>query len=91
MCLGYQVLFIPKSDCELNPIERVWDQAKVYTRKFTNFSLILLRKVLNPALDSVSTDTIIKTSEDPRIRESLHRRKIGKKGDQSNGKTLQIT
>ena len=28
----------------------VWGQAKVYTRKFTNFSLISLRKILNPAL-----------------------------------------
>ena len=55
--LGYLVLFIPKFHCEQNPIESVWGQAKVYTRKFTNFSLIHLRKILNPALDSVSIDT----------------------------------
>ena len=58
--LGYQVLFTPKLHCELNPRERVWGQAKVYTRKFTNFSLIHLRKNLNPTVDSVSTDTIRK-------------------------------
>ena len=60
LSLGYQVLFILKFHCELNPIVRVWSQAKVYTREFTNFSLVFLRKILNPALDSVSTDTIRK-------------------------------
>ena len=25
--------------CKLNPIERVWGQAKVYTRRHTNFTL----------------------------------------------------
>ena len=58
LSLGYQVLFIPKLYCELNPIERVWGQVKVYTRKFTSFSLICLIKILNPAQDSVSADTI---------------------------------
>ena len=28
---GHVVLFIPKFHCELNPIERVWGQAKVFT------------------------------------------------------------
>ena len=60
LCLGYQVLFIPKFHCEQNPMEHVWGQAKVYTCKFTNFSLIRFRKIPNPALDSVSTDTLRK-------------------------------
>ena len=55
---GYQVLFIPKFHCKLNPTERVWGQARVYTHKFTNFSLIRLRKILNPVLDSILTDTL---------------------------------
>ena len=40
LSLGYQVSFIPKFHCKLNPIERVWGQATVYPRKFTNFYLI---------------------------------------------------
>ena len=54
------VIFIPKFYCELNPIERVWGQAKVFTQKFTNFTFKHLREIINPALDSVSVDTIRK-------------------------------
>ena len=54
----HTVLFIPKFHCELNPIKRVWGQAKVYTRMYTNFTLPRLRANANPALDSVSTDLI---------------------------------
>ena len=46
LSLDYQVLFITTFHWKLNPIERVLGQAKFYTCKFTNFSLILLRKVL---------------------------------------------
>ena len=54
------MLFVPKFHCELNPIERVWGQAKVHTRTYTNFTLPRLRANVNPALDSVSTDLIRK-------------------------------
>ena len=57
---GHQVFFIPKFHCELNPIERVWGQAKVYSRKHTNFTLPRLRLIIRPALDSVSLDLIRK-------------------------------
>ena len=55
---GHTVMFIPKFHCELNPIERVWGQEKVYTRTYTNFTIQRLRRIINPALDSVSPDLI---------------------------------
>ena len=36
---GHKVIMIPKFHCELNPIERVWGQAKRYSRAYTNFTL----------------------------------------------------
>ena len=57
---GHIVYFLPKFHCELNPIERVWGQAKVYTRTYTNYTLIRLRQLINPALNSVSVDLIRK-------------------------------
>ena len=44
----------------MNPIEHVWGQAKVYSRKHTNFTLVQLRSIIRPALDSVSPDLIRK-------------------------------
>ena len=52
-----EVILFPKFHCKLNPIERVWGQAKVYTRTYTNFTLPRLRANVNPALNSVSTCT----------------------------------
>lgn len=57
---GFRVIFIPKFHCEFNPIERVWGQAKVFTRKYTTFKIVRLRQILNPALDSVEVDLIRK-------------------------------
>ena len=57
---GHKVLFVPKFHCELNPIERVWGQAKVYTRTHTNYTLPRLRNIIRPGLDSVSLDLIRK-------------------------------
>lgn len=53
-------MFIPKFHYELNPIERVWGQAKVYSRMYSNFTLPRLHQILNPAQVSVSTDLIQK-------------------------------
>ena len=58
--------FIPKFHCELNAIERVWAQAKVYCRAHTNFTLVKLRQIIHPALDSVSVDHIRKFSRKAR-------------------------
>ena len=57
---GQQVMFLPKFHCELNPIERVWGQAKSYSRQYINYTLQRLCNIINPALDSVSTDLIKK-------------------------------
>ena len=35
---GHRVIMIPKFHCELNPIERVWGQAKRYNRAFARFT-----------------------------------------------------
>ena len=66
-------LFIPKFHCELNPIERVWGQSKVYARAHTNFTLVKLRKLLDPALDSVSVDLIRKYFRKARDYEQAYR------------------
>ena len=55
---GHKVYFLPKFHCELNAIERVWAQAKVYCRTYTNFTLNRLRQIIDPALDSVTVDNI---------------------------------
>ena len=57
---GHLVLFLPKFHCELNPIERVWGEAKRYNRKYTNIALQQLRNILPDAIDSVSATTIRK-------------------------------
>ena len=57
---GHRCVYLPKFHCELNPIERVWGQAKVYSRAHTNFTLAGLRSIIDPALDSVSTDLMRK-------------------------------
>lgn len=40
--------------------ERVWGQAKSYSQQYTNYTLACLHNIMNPALDSVSTDFIRK-------------------------------
>jgi transposase len=57
---GHLCFFLPKFHCEMNPIERVWGQSKRYCQAHTNFTLVKLREVLNPSLDSVSLDLIRK-------------------------------
>ena len=68
---GHLAYFLPKFHCELNAIERVWGQAKVYCRAHTNFTLVKLRQIINPALDSVSVDLIRKLQERPGTTKKL--------------------
>lgn len=60
MSRGHYCLFIPKYHCELNPIERVWGQAKKYTRAYCYYSITGLRKTMVPALESVDVNLIRK-------------------------------
>ena len=57
---SHRVMFIPKFHCEVNPIERVWCRAKQYTRSHCDYSFINLEKIIDEALDSVSTELIRK-------------------------------
>ena len=52
--------FLPKFHCELNPIERVWAQAKRYSKAYCNYSIVSLRKNVVPALESVPLESIQK-------------------------------
>ena len=70
---GHFTYFLPKFHCELNAIERVWAQAKVYSRAHTNFTLVKLRQIINPALDSVSVDLIRKYARKARDYEAAYR------------------
>ena len=54
---GYLAYFLPKFHRDLNAIECVWEQAKRYSRAYTNFTL---RQIIHLALDSISTDLIRK-------------------------------
>ena len=57
---GYNGYFIPKFHCELNPIERVWAQSKKYSRANCDYSFKGLEEIVEPALESVSLDSICK-------------------------------
>ena len=57
---GHIVYMLPKFHCELNPIERVWAQAKRFTKAYCKYLLPSLRANIHPALDSVSLESIQK-------------------------------
>ena len=57
---GQRTIYLPKFHCELNPIERVWEEAKRYTRAHCDYSFTGLERTIIPALDSVRLDTIRK-------------------------------
>ena len=57
---GHRVIFLPKLHCELNPIERVWGEAKRYSRAHWDYSSAGLEQTIIPALESVQLDTIRK-------------------------------
>ena len=82
---GLKGIFLPNFHCELNPIERVWGQAKKYSRAHTNFTFIRLRTIIDPSLDSVSVDLIRKYFR--RVREYerayLEGKQVGKELEQA--------
>ena len=82
---GHVVLFIPKFHCELNPIEQIWGQAKVFTHTHTNFTLVQLHQIVDPALDSVTTDLMCKYFRrvDEYERAYLEGKKAGKELEQA--------
>ena len=57
---GYRCIFLPKYHCELNPIERVWGQAKRFTRANCDYTYGGLEKTITPAFESVSIELIRK-------------------------------
>ena len=54
------VYMLPKYHPELNPIERVWAQAKRYTKAYCKYTLPSLRANIHPALESVPLESIQK-------------------------------
>ena len=75
---GHRCLFLPKYHCELNPIERCWCRAKVYTRSHCNYSILGLRQNWQPALETVSVDDIRRYFR--RVREYMNAYKEGHTG-----------
>ena len=57
---GQRAIYLPKFHCELNPIERVWGEAKRYTRSHCDYSFPGLERTVVPALESVKVSTIRK-------------------------------
>jgi len=49
----YVLFFLPKFHCKLNPIERVWAQAKRYSKAYCNNSFVFLHKNVVPGLGSI--------------------------------------
>lgn len=85
---GLKGIFLPKFHCELNPIERVWGQAKVYTRIHTNFTFQRLRTIIGPGLDSVPTDLTRKYFR--RVREYARAYLEGKKAGNELEKAVKV-
>lgn len=57
---GHIVYMLPKYHPELNPIERVWAQAKRYSKAYCKYNLTGLRTIVVPALESVPLESIQK-------------------------------
>ena len=75
---GHRYTFLPKYHCELNPIERVWGQAKRYIRANCDYTFSGLEKMITLALDSVRVDLIRKYFR--RVREYHRAYREGKSG-----------
>ena len=58
---GYIAVFLPIFHPELNPIERVWEQLKRFTKAHCKYSIQSLRKNIPDAYDSVTLENIQKS------------------------------
>ena len=57
---GHRAIFLPKFDCELNRIERIWGEVKRYSQAHCDYSFAGLESTIIPALEFVQVDTIQK-------------------------------
>ena len=57
---GHLMYMLPKFHCELNPIKRVWAQAKRYSKAYCKYNIKSLRNMIHPALDSVTLESMQK-------------------------------
>ena len=55
---GHAALFFPKFHPELNPIERIWAQSKVYTKAHCKYTFPSLQLTIPIGLDTVTVDNI---------------------------------
>ena len=55
---GHICVFLPKFHPELNPIERVWSQAKRHTKAYCNYTLPSLWKNIPNAFNNITQDNI---------------------------------
>ena len=78
---GHRAIFLPKFHCELNPIERVWGEARRYSRAHCDYSFAGLKQTIIPALESVQVDTIRKYFR--KCREYMQAYQEGKSGGAS--------
>lgn len=60
---GHACLFIPKYQCEINPIERCWYviPGHTYTWAYRNYNIVGLCRNVSLGLDTVSTENIAKS------------------------------
>lgn len=55
---GYEILFLPKFHCELNPIERVWGHAKRELRKTCDYTTTSITNRLPGVLNGIPVDSV---------------------------------
>ena len=75
---GHRCYYLPKFHCELNPIERVWGEAKRYTRAHCDYSFPGLERTVPIGLASVDVNIIRKYFR--KCREYMQAYRDGKVG-----------
>ena len=75
---GHRCYYLPKFHCELNPIERVWGEAKRYTRAHCDYSFPGLERTMPIGLASVDVSIIRKYFR--KCREYMQAYRDGKVG-----------